>query len=235
MNRRELLRRMLMRQERREQPSPSPAALLNDADEQAREAARALAKRHSESMEVASSVGSTSFDVVAWLERSTQAQTSAPQGPVSLLRPPGALDDAHFRETCTRCGECIRACPYEALSVLPSFKDPSQVGLPTLNPAIQPCLMCDPAPCVARCPTEALSATRPKRIGVAQIRRTSCLAWNNSFCSVCRERCPVPEAIVVQQGRPTIDPASCTGCGLCQHHCPAPLNAVLITPLKFKG
>lgn len=60
--------------------------------------------------------------------------------------------------------------------------------------------------------------------GVVRIREADCLA-STSFCTVCSERCPVPGAIVVELGRPRVDPAHCDGCGVCVGVCPAPINA----------
>ena len=60
----------------------------------------------------------------------------------------------------------------------------------------------------------ALSST------VARIDLGTCLAWTGSFCTVCYERCPVPEAIWLEGDRPVIDESRCTGCGECVLRCP---------------
>lgn len=59
-----------------------------------------------------------------------------------------------------------------------------------------------------------------------------CLAWQNSFCSVCVERCPVDGAIIVQQGKPRVNPDLCNGCRICHDTCPAPKNAVFLVSRK---
>ncbi len=69
------------------------------------------------------------------------------------------------------------------------------------------------------------TAERPSK---ALILDRYCLAHQGSFCSVCREHCPVEGAIVISQGRPRVDPDPCTGCGKCQAVCPAPRNAVFL-------
>jgi ferredoxin len=65
--------------------------------------------------------------------------------------------------------------------------------------------------------------------GYARVREADCLA-TTSFCSVCVERCPVEGAIVVELGRPRVDPTRCDGCGVCVGVCPAPRNALELVP-----
>lgn len=60
--------------------------------------------------------------------------------------------------------------------------------------------------------------------GFVRIRERDCLAYS-SFCSVCSERCPVAGAVVIELGRPRVDPERCDGCGICVGVCPAPVNA----------
>lgn len=64
---------------------------------------------------------------------------------------------------------------------------------------------------------------------VAVIQGRFCLAYQGSFCSVCYERCPVPNALQLNEGMPRVVLETCTGCGVCHEVCPAPQNAVLIT------
>ncbi len=51
----------------------------------------------------------------------------------------------------------------------------------------------------------------------------------------CVERCPVPGALRLDAGRPIVDPARCTGCGVCLHVCPAPAPAFIILPALRRG
>jgi Pyruvate/2-oxoacid:ferredoxin oxidoreductase delta subunit len=67
---------------------------------------------------------------------------------------------------------------------------------------------------------------------VAIIQGRFCLAHRNTFCSICYERCPEPEAMQVDHGIPMVNPDKCTGCGICHDVCPAPRNAVLMHPAK---
>jgi Pyruvate/2-oxoacid:ferredoxin oxidoreductase delta subunit len=66
----------------------------------------------------------------------------------------------------------------------------------------------------------------------AVVQGRFCLAYRNSFCSVCSERCPVPGAIVTERGFPRVNPALCTGCAICHDLCPAPRNAILMIPKR---
>lgn len=63
---------------------------------------------------------------------------------------------------------------------------------------------------------------------VAVIQGRYCLAYQNSFCSVCSERCPEPGAIETKRGIPSVVADACTGCGICHDVCPAPKNAILM-------
>ena len=56
------------------------------------------------------------------------------------------------------------------------------------------------------------------------------LAYHEIACTACVDRCPVPGALVSEEGLPRVVPALCTGCGLCQPVCPAPENAIRMVP-----
>lgn len=66
---------------------------------------------------------------------------------------------------------------------------------------------------------------------VAVIQGRQCIALT-SFCAVCMERCPVPGALQLTNGLPSVVPDACTGCGICHEVCPAPTNAVLMLPRR---
>ena len=156
---------------------------------------------------------------------------STGKGTIYVLRPPRALPEEDFLQACTRCGACGEACPHDAIEVAgPRFRGAQ--GTPMINPRRQPCLMCSDTPCVSACEPGALLYSLGLKMGTAQIQRHDCLAHQGSFCTTCSERCPVPGAIKVRDGKPEIRQAGCTGCGVCQHVCPAPINAVRIFPRK---
>lgn len=74
----------------------------------------------------------------------------------------------------------------------------------------------------------AVPAPTPEAAPVAVVAGRHCLAYQGSFCSTCRERCPIDGAIVMERGLPRIDPTLCDGCGICHDLCPAPTNAILL-------
>lgn len=150
---------------------------------------------------------------------------------IPLLRPPGAVDEPLFLERCTRCDECIKSCPHDVLFRAGARYREAE-GTPTFDPARAACLQCEDMPCVAACETGALVADGGFRMGTAHIDTQVCLAHQGTFCSVCPERCPVENAITVSGGRPTVNAAACTGCGVCRYVCPAPGNAVAVLPRR---
>ena len=71
-------------------------------------------------------------------------------------RPPGALPEVGFMAACTRCGDCITACPVHAIMKVPADGG-FAAGTPYLDPGFQPCVVCPDMPCARACPTEALT------------------------------------------------------------------------------
>jgi MauM/NapG family ferredoxin protein len=151
------------------------------------------------------------------------------RGSIPVLRPPGAVAEQDFLQLCTLCGACAEACPHDSIVGAPSrFREAA--GSPMIDAFNTPCHMCDDAPCIAACEPGALRDDLPKKLGLAMLQQHSCLAYNNSFCSVCAERCPEEGAIEVERGKPRIVAENCTGCGICHSVCPAPVNAIMIMP-----
>lgn len=144
-------------------------------------------------------------------------------------RPPRALAEQQFLDACTRCGDCVDACPHDAIELAsPRFRDAE--GTPRIDPSQIPCYMCEDTPCVDACEPDALSADVGLSMGDAEIHEPHCLAHRGEFCTTCSEHCPMPGAIKIRDGKPAILSAACTGCGVCFHVCPAPINAVRIYP-----
>ena len=151
-----------------------------------------------------------------------------------VCRPPGALGELAFLVACTRCGECVKACPPAAIMTLGD-----QAGLASGTPFLdankyRPCAACRDTPCISACPTGALLPLRIEDavIGSAHLTRDRCLAWEGTACDRCLTACPFPDDALLhdEQGRPWIDPRHCIGCGLCVAVCPTKPKAIRIEP-----
>ncbi|MCO4763843.1 MAG: hypothetical protein KC502_20185 [Myxococcales bacterium] len=163
------------------------------------------------------------------------APARPPAPPIPLIRPPGAVDEATFLQRCRPgCSDCAVACPVQAIRPA-SPRMRAAAGTPVLSPGRVPCTGCpdhDVPPCIAACPTGALHPAGSPRIGTAHVFADSCLAHRHLVCTTCRERCPVPGAIVFRAGKPEVQDKLCVGCGQCVYTCPAPGQAIAVLPLR---
>ncbi|HRQ65145.1 MAG TPA: ferredoxin-type protein NapF [Xanthomonadaceae bacterium] len=136
-------------------------------------------------------------------------------------RPPWALAEAGFSEACTRCGDCLAACP-EGILVA------GDGGFPEVDFRRGACTFC--GDCVKACASGALSAAiSPAWALRARVDHT-CLARRGVHCQSCRDACE-PEAIrfayLGSVPVPEVDLDACSGCGACVAACPADAIAVL--------
>jgi len=147
------------------------------------------------------------------------------------IRPPGALPEQQFRETCSRCGECVRVCPVQCIKI-----DPSGVrgaGAPFIDVDNAACVLCDGLLCMNKCPSGALVPTPIGDIdmGTAQWHEQLCLRTHNEGCTVCIDQCPIGEvALVLEDGKVKVIENGCTGCGVCQNRCPTSPKSITVSP-----
>lgn len=135
----------------------------------------------------------------------------------TVPRPPWALAEAAFIAACTRCRDCIDACPQH---ILVTDKD----ARPTVDFGRGECTFC--GKCVEACQPRALEKREdaPPWQLRAQIQN-NCLAKSNVVCRACGDACTV-QAIrfrptVMAAAQPEVDNSLCTGCGACCAPCPA--------------
>ena len=137
--------------------------------------------------------------------------------PPAQLRPPWALPEAAFLDACTRCNDCLKACPTHILVA-------GDGGYPSVDFRHGECTFC--ADCVSSCLPQALQkqADAPPWQLRASIGE-ACLPRLGIECRSCGDFCdarairftprlggsPIPE----------IDDDRCTGCGACIAPCPA--------------
>ena len=160
------------------------------------------------------------------------------------LRPPGA-DLERINALCARCGNCMRACPYQLIQ--PDLGDSGVDGLFTpvlslrsVNPDQEQYCFQDCVKCTQVCPTGALrpltvQQKRGRAIGIAVIDRKKCVAWEDKeYCAVCDEYCPYKAIKLEKRGEvmcPVVDLSMCRGCGACESACPADPIAITVKPV----
>jgi ferredoxin-type protein NapG len=132
------------------------------------------------------------------------------------LRPPGAVEESFFLERCTRCGDCLPACPFGSIK-----KDPAN-GFPVIFADESPCFLCDDFPCVAACAAEALIPLGDRaevRMGLAIVSQSRCTS--DQGCRVCLSKCPTEALAVIgfEDPYPVVDQEKCVGCGICEQVC----------------
>ncbi|MGY4106416.1 ferredoxin-type protein NapF [Aeromonas encheleia] len=141
-----------------------------------------------------------------------RGRLSAPEPEARL---PWSLSWPDFVADCTRCGDCLAACPEQILVK-------GDGGFPTLDFSRGECTFC--TECVSAC---ELPLFRPVTEApwdyVAHIE-AGCLAHEQVFCQRCQDSCE-HNAIRFspQLGRvptPSIDLELCNGCGACVADCP---------------
>ncbi|MDR1359878.1 MAG: 4Fe-4S binding protein [Deltaproteobacteria bacterium] len=164
--------------------------------------------------------------------------------PAACIRPPGALPEPDFLIRCLRCGQCMKACPGNALQ--PAWLEAGPEGMfsPLLLPRRGPCEP-DCHVCGALCPTRAITPLPPEekcwaKVGTAVVDPGLCLAWaQGRRCVVCEEVCPYGAVATLQDARsrfgplpvPVVKPERCFGCGYCEYYCPVRIPAITVKPL----
>ena len=164
----------------------------------------------------------------------------------TALRPPGALAEDEFLGACVRCGLCVRACPYDTLS-LAGLAAGAPTGTPFFEARKIPCEMCEDIPCVVACPTGALDKgltdiTRARMGSAVLVGHETCLNVLGLRCDVCYRVCPLLDKAIrleirhnERTGRhayliPVVDTSACTGCGKCEKACVLEEAAIKVLP-----
>ncbi|MCC6572641.1 MAG: 4Fe-4S dicluster domain-containing protein [Planctomycetes bacterium] len=148
----------------------------------------------------------------------------------TFFRPPGALAEKEFLETCSRCKKCVEACPEQVITPAQSHMG-APLDTPILMPNIGPCTLC--GDCMDICPTGALKPTPvgEVRIGIAVVEPRTCLGYLGEACTACHDACPLePNAIAFEGKQPKVDSRICTGCGLCVKACPTEQPSIVVLP-----
>jgi ferredoxin-type protein NapF len=133
-------------------------------------------------------------------------------------RPPWAVPEAAFVEACTRCDDCVKACPEKVIRR-------GSGGYPEMDFSARGCSLC--GDCVEACKAAAFA----DRVGPsteawghrASIAAT-CLAANGVVCRACGDHCATGAIRfrLAPGGRSHahVDLSRCSGCGACIAVCP---------------
>lgn len=146
----------------------------------------------------------------------------------TVIRPPWSVDQQQFLNQCSRCDDCISACPENIIIH-------GDGGFPEVNFKLGECTFC--THCAEACQSDAikLDTTHPEKMNPWQLDvsvGSKCLSLNAVVCRACGDNCE-PQAIRFQMklggiSEPHISLEDCTGCGACLHVCP--VDAIQIKP-----
>ena len=149
------------------------------------------------------------------------------------LRPPGMLHELLLVKHCTQCGLCVEACPADAIFPLGADWG-AAAGTPAIDARKQPCVLCTGIQCSNVCPSGALLPTfvnHDVRMGTASVDVNTCLTYQGTPCTACKDHCPQEGALLFDGGgRLHVDPEKCVGCGLCEHYCPTEPQSIRAIP-----
>ncbi len=154
----------------------------------------------------------------------------------SLMRPPSVRSEATFLEACDRSGECVQACPANAIRLFP--EDESRVaGTPFIEVETSPCVVCQDLACMSACPSGALEPRPVEQLdlGLARVDHDVCLRSHEEDCHRCIDACPLHELghtvlDVLMSGALHVYEDACVGCGCCQRICPTTPRAIRVEP-----
>lgn len=142
------------------------------------------------------------------------------------LRPPWTSEDA-VTDRCTRCGDCLDACPEGILKA-------GTGGFPEVDfqAGAGECTFC--GDCATACGEGVFSDTNAPAFAATAAIGEGCLTNQGVMCQSCGDACP-ERAIRFRLQRggaplPDLDAQACTACGACVSACP--VDAVSVRPAQ---
>jgi ferredoxin-type protein NapG len=170
-------------------------------------------------------------NTVSYSPPSTQG-TDDVDDTLHFIRPPGARAEHEFLNVCSRCANCVHACPVNAIQL--DYSSRTAGGAPYIDPDNSACVMCDGLSCMSQCPSSALMLVPREEIdiGTAEWNSGLCLRTvTGEPCTMCTDHCPVGTlALEVIDNHIIVHEDHCTGCGACQNNCPTNPKSITVTP-----
>ena len=131
------------------------------------------------------------------------------------------LATQRFVDDCTRCGQCLAACPEKIIV-------PFTGGFPGIDFERGECTFC--GACADSCPESLFDRSLAQPWKFKALISDECLAKRHIMCRSCEDACAHKAVdFKLALGRPPspeISIADCTGCGACVSVCPE--NAISI-------
>jgi len=167
------------------------------------------------------------------------------------VRPPGITSEEEFLSLCIRCNRCADVCPTKGIK--PDNSNLTSLGTPELNGYCAVYLdLVNPLPsknrafrklrssarlcfrCIETCPTGALRNLNVEdlKMGVAEVDRSSCLAWRYHICYRCVDICVFDAVSIKGNGGIEVEEEHCVGCKQCEYICPVPSKAIVVRPTQ---
>lgn len=155
------------------------------------------------------------------------------------ITPPGSFSATNMQKHCTACQLCVSACPNEVLrpstGLLTLMQPTMSYERGYCRPECNRCSQVCPAGAIKPISVEEKSSTQ---IGHAVWIKKNCIPVTDGVeCGNCERHCPTgaiemepldpddEESVMV----PTVNEATCIGCGACENLCPArPFSAIYV-------
>jgi ferredoxin-type protein NapG len=174
--------------------------------------------------------------VIRQMDTAQAAVENVRRVPLSIwLRPPGALPENKFRETCSRCSACVNVCPAQCIKL--DATGAKGNGVPYIDADAMACVVCEGLQCMHACPSGALVPTALADIdmGTAVWHQETCLRSNKEDCTICIDKCPLGAVAIELKGNQVqVNPHGCIGCGVCQHDCPTSPKSIRVYPIAMR-